>query len=109
MLKWLPHSITRWKIADVITYTNSFLSLQYISEIGVGSSFLFLLIVTMFIFSGILPKILWVLSICLGVLYFYFKFVFYSYWKRKDVPYEEPCVPFGSIGKIIQGKDNLGK
>ncbi|XP_033219776.1 probable cytochrome P450 6d4 isoform X2 [Belonocnema kinseyi] len=60
------------------------------------------------IFSEILPKILGLLIVFLSIAYLYFKFILYSYWKRKNVPFEEPCVPFGSIGKIIQGKDNLG-
>lgn len=44
------------------------------------------------------------------LIYLYFKFVAYSYWKKHGVPHENPTVPFGTMKwDFIFKKTNLGK
>lgn len=53
------------------------------------------------IFIGILVLLL---------IYSYFKFIVYSYWKKHDIPHEEPIVPIGTINKdFLLKKITLGK
>lgn len=44
------------------------------------------------------------------LVYAYFKFVAYSYWKKLGVPHDEPIVPLGSINtKAFLKKITLGE
>lgn len=43
-------------------------------------------------------------------LYGYFKFIIYSYWKKHNVPHEEPTVPLGTVNKeFLLRKTSIGK
>ncbi|RZB40869.1 p450 domain containing protein [Asbolus verrucosus] len=37
----------------------------------------------------------------------YYKWA-YQYWRRKNVPYLTPTVPFGNMGNAVKGKEHLG-
>lgn len=60
----------------------------------------------MFIFDTIYENIFGVLIALLAILVAYYKWT-YQYWRRKNVPYLEPTIPFGTINFLSQ-KENSG-
>lgn len=62
------------------------------------------------LFGLVLHSKLFFLILILFVIYFYFKFIIYSFWRKLGVPHDEPTVPFGSVNsKFIMKKINMGK
>ena len=60
-------------------------------------------------FSPIIhTKLFWIPSLILVIIYAYFKFIIYSYWKRKEIPHDEPKIPFGITLPVVLGKASLG-
>ena len=55
-----------------------------------------------------IPTVLGFLIAIVTLLYVYFKFVIFKYWKNRDVFYEEPVFPLGVLGPVIAGKINPG-
>lgn len=43
-----------------------------------------------------------------AAVYVYIKFVSFTYWKKRNVVFEGPTVPFGNIGPAIAGKMHIG-
>ncbi|NP_001166004.1 cytochrome P450 6CK11 [Nasonia vitripennis] len=61
-------------------------------------------------------KLFWAFTLII-VIYAYFKFVIYDYWKRRGIPHDTPIIPVGnafplisgSIGNFIKQKYNKSK
>ncbi|XP_046751467.1 probable cytochrome P450 6a14 [Diprion similis] len=43
------------------------------------------------------------------VVYTYFKYVTLRYWKRKNIEYVKPVVPFGNIWPLLSGRSSIGE
>ncbi|XP_072764484.1 probable cytochrome P450 6a14 [Anoplolepis gracilipes] len=45
----------------------------------------------------------------LVIIYTYYKYVLFSYWRKKGIFYVEPVVPIGNIGSLVTNKVSLGE
>jgi len=61
-----------------------------------------------FIFVMVLAELIWAFIIALSILYIYFKFVIYNFWRKRGVFYVEPVVPIGNIIAVASGKKQIG-
>lgn len=61
------------------------------------------------IFSTLTLKLLVVIFFILSGFYIYFKFVLYTYWRKKGIPYLEPVIPVGNFLKLVQKKCHIGE
>lgn len=48
-----------------------------------------------------------IIAIALGIVYF--KYVAFTYWKKRGIPYQTPSIPLGNIGNSLIGKQSLGE
>lgn len=47
--------------------------------------------------------------VILSILYIYYKFVIFSFWRTRGAFYVEPVVPTGNITALITGKKQVGE
>jgi len=45
----------------------------------------------------------------LTVVYIYYKYVLFNFWRKKDIFYVEPVVPTGNLTAFVTGKLCVGK
>lgn len=58
--------------------------------------------------SLFLSKLFWFTVLPTVVCICYYKFVKFTYWKRKGLPYEEPVFIFGNIIRSCLGLISIG-
>ncbi|XP_011706771.1 PREDICTED: probable cytochrome P450 6a14 [Wasmannia auropunctata] len=56
----------------------------------------------------VLAEIIGTFIVALGIAYIYYKFVIFSFWRKKGVFYVEPVVPTGNVTSLITGKVQIG-
>ncbi|XP_051169282.1 probable cytochrome P450 6a13 [Leptopilina boulardi] len=52
-------------------------------------------------------KLFWITSFVF-VIYFYLKLIIYNYFKRNNIPQDDPIIPFGSLLPIVRGQTSVG-
>lgn len=45
----------------------------------------------------------------LSIVYIYYKFVIFNFWRKRGVFYVEPVVPTGNVTDLITGKVQVGE
>lgn len=45
----------------------------------------------------------------LSVVYIYYKYVIFNFWRKKGVVYVEPIVPAGNLTALVTGKISIGE
>ncbi|NP_001166003.1 cytochrome P450 6CK10 [Nasonia vitripennis] len=58
--------------------------------------------------APILHTKLFLVTALITVIYMYFKFVIYGYWKRRGIPHAPPIIPVGNAFPLISGKVSIG-
>jgi len=56
-----------------------------------------------------LAELIGILIIALSVVYIYYKYVLFNFWRKKGVFYVEPVVPAGNVTAFVIGKISVGK
>lgn len=54
-------------------------------------------------------ELIGVLIIALSVVYIYYKYVLFNFWRKKGIFYVEPIVPTGNLTDFVTGKLSVGK
>lgn len=57
----------------------------------------------------VLIELIGVLTIALSVVYIYYKYVLFNFWRKKGIFYVEPVVPAGNLTDFVTGKMSVGK
>lgn len=57
----------------------------------------------------LLAELIGIFIIALSVVYIYYKYVLFNYWRKKGVFYIEPTVPAGNLTAYVTGKLSVGK
>ena len=57
----------------------------------------------------LLAELFGIFIVALIVVYTYFKYVLFNFWRKRGIFYVEPVVPIGNIGALITRKVSLGK
>lgn len=57
----------------------------------------------------LLIELIGVLIIALTVVYIYYKYVLFNFWRKKGIFYVEPVVPAGNLTEFVTGKLSVGK
>ncbi|XP_071648319.1 probable cytochrome P450 6d4 isoform X2 [Temnothorax longispinosus] len=76
---------------------------QDIASIGLSSRQSAVLSIAM-----VLAELVGVFIIALSIVYIYYKFVIFNFWRKRSVFYIEPVVPTGNITALITGKKQIG-
>nr|AKZ17689.1 cytochrome P450 monooxygenase CYP6BK19 [Tenebrio molitor] len=61
----------------------------------------------MFVSESLIKDLIGVAVALVVVLIGYYKWSF-TYWKRKNLPYVEPSIPFGNLSSPLKGKESMG-
>ncbi|XP_011701012.1 PREDICTED: probable cytochrome P450 6a20 isoform X1 [Wasmannia auropunctata] len=56
----------------------------------------------------VLVELIGAFIIALSIVYIYFKFVIFNFWRKRGVFYIEPVVPTGNITDLVTGKAQIG-
>ncbi|XP_011700645.1 PREDICTED: cytochrome P450 6k1-like isoform X2 [Wasmannia auropunctata] len=59
-------------------------------------------------FAMVLAELIGTFVVALSIVYIYYKFVIFNFWRKKGVFYVEPVVPTGNITALVTGKAQLG-
>ena len=59
------------------------------------------------LFENLLLNVVVLVGCVLAAVYVYFK-VSFNYWKKRNVPYAKPTVPFGNFGDVLLFRTSLG-
>ncbi|XP_071576390.1 probable cytochrome P450 6a14 [Temnothorax nylanderi] len=54
-------------------------------------------------------ELIGVLTIALSVVYIYYKYVLFNFWRKKGIFYVEPVVPAGNLTDFVTGKLSVGE
>ncbi|XP_072764118.1 probable cytochrome P450 6a14 isoform X1 [Anoplolepis gracilipes] len=57
----------------------------------------------------VLVELIAIFIAVLIVIYIYYKYVVFNYWRKKGVFYVEPVVPTGNIGSLVASKISIGQ
>lgn len=57
----------------------------------------------------LLAELIGIFIIALSVVYIYYKYVLFNYWRKKGVFYIEPTVPAGNLTAYVTGKLSVGE
>lgn len=56
----------------------------------------------------VLVELIGAFIIALSIVYIYFKYVIFHFWRKRGVFYPKPVVPIGNVTELIMGKVQLG-
>ncbi|XP_011875041.1 PREDICTED: probable cytochrome P450 6a14 [Vollenhovia emeryi] len=56
----------------------------------------------------VLAELIGALIVALSILYIYYKFVIFNFWRKREVFYVEPVVPTGNITALVTGTKQIG-
>lgn len=56
-----------------------------------------------------LTELIGVFIIVLSIVYIYYKYVIFNFWRKKGVFYVEPIVPAGNLTALVTGKLSIGE
>jgi cytochrome P450 family 6 len=56
----------------------------------------------------VLVELIGAAIVALSILYIYFKYVIFNFWRKKGVFYIEPTVPVGNVLPLVTGKKQIG-
>lgn len=57
----------------------------------------------------VLAELIGAFIIALSIVYIYFKFVIFDFWRKKGVFYVEPVVPAGNVMALVTGRQQVGE
>ncbi|GAB1868967.1 Probable cytochrome P450 6a14 [Camponotus japonicus] len=57
----------------------------------------------------LIAELIGVFIVTLIIVYTYYKYVLFNYWRKRDVFYIEPVVPIGNLGALITKKVSIGE
>lgn len=57
----------------------------------------------------LLIELIGVLIIALSIVYIYYKYVLFNFWRKKGIFYVEPVVPAGNLTDFVTGKLSVGE
>ncbi|XP_011705562.1 PREDICTED: probable cytochrome P450 6a20 [Wasmannia auropunctata] len=56
----------------------------------------------------VLTELIGTVILALSIVYIYYKYVIFNFWRKKGVFYVEPVVPTGNVTALITGKVQVG-
>lgn len=54
-------------------------------------------------------ELIGVFIVAVSVVYIYYKYVLFNFWRKKHVYYIEPTIPVGNLGPLITNKMSIGE
>ncbi|XP_039312728.1 probable cytochrome P450 6a14 isoform X2 [Solenopsis invicta] len=55
-----------------------------------------------------LAELIGIFIVILSIVYIYYKYVIFNFWRKRGVFYIEPVVPIGNIAPLVIGKSQIG-
>ena len=62
-----------------------------------------------FTFEMVLAEIIGAIVVVLSIVYIYYKYVIFNFWRKRGVFYVEPVVPTGNITPLVTERAQVGK
>ena len=57
----------------------------------------------------VLAELIGAFIVILSIVYIYYKYVIFNFWRKRGVFYIEPVVPIGNVTPLVTGKAQVGK
>jgi len=57
----------------------------------------------------LIAELIGIFIVVLIIVYTYYKYVLFNYWRKRNIFYIEPVVPTGNIGAIVTKKKTIGE